>query len=274
MVLEAVGRIDRCVLLSLRTPAEAVERLVPRPLELVTVEASGERWAFWNVVACHIERMRPAGVPAAFGLSYHHVAYRLLVRAPTPTRTPTRPTPTAGWLDGLYFTRSDVDSRPVAWGGAMVSDFRFHAARVRMEARDERWVVIVEGEAPLRLEIDPRGEAGLAEGSVFGSVEEARRVLKYRPVSMAPARVGRVGVGRDGRMLRLAEVVRDESAWRERAVRVLRAEFGGDTGGTPLPLRNGGGATVELCTLVEPIDYRWRLGRRVVLGPTAEERAR
>src|SRR3954452_23319048 len=89
MKLAMVGRLDECLLLAYRTPAGSVAGLVPPPLELVTLGP----FAFWSVVACHVRRMRPAGLPAAAGVSFYHVAYRLLVRART----------AAGCvLDGLY----------------------------------------------------------------------------------------------------------------------------------------------------------------------------
>src|SRR5215213_8264418 len=91
------GRLSECLLLSYRTPARAVRKLVPGHLELVTRDG----WAFWNVLACRVEGMRPAGVPKSLGVDYHHVAYRLHVKA----RTAAGET-----LRGLYFVRSDADS--------------------------------------------------------------------------------------------------------------------------------------------------------------------
>ena len=52
------------------------------------------------------------GLPAAFGISYHHVAYRLYVRARTADGRS---------LDGIYFVRSDADSRSVM-SEALASD--------------------------------------------------------------------------------------------------------------------------------------------------------
>jgi hypothetical protein len=118
------GRLSSCVLLSYRTPAAHVRHLVPPPLELVTRGP----WAFWNVVACRVERMRPRGAPRWAGVCYHHVAYRLLVRAPGLG-------PDGRDLEGLYFVRSDADHSLITRGGNVASDFQFHRAEI--DLRDE-----------------------------------------------------------------------------------------------------------------------------------------
>lgn len=245
-----VGRIDECLLLSFRTPAERVERLVPRGLELVTLEARDERWAFWNVVLCHIEKMRPKGVPKILGVSYHHAAYRLMVRASTPGGRGGG----GGGLEGLYFLRSDADSRVSCVLGDPLSDFRFHTTRVRRDSRAGTAAFVCgEPGSPgcARVAVVADSAQERAPASVFESVEAARRFLKYRPMGLCP--------DTRGRRVRLAEVFRDEAAWDERVVRVERAEFAyfGSIG-VPEP-------ELELATRVAPIDYRWRLGRSAAI---------
>ena len=252
------GRLSSCVLLSYRTPAAHVRHLVPPPLELVTHGA----WAFWNVVACRVERMRPRGTPRWAGISYHHVAYRLLVRAPG-----------AGGggrdLEGVYFVRSDADHSLVATGGNVASDFRFHRADI--DLRDETLIggdlelhVIGRrdalGDAALRVVPLADGDVeSLAIGSPFRTAEQAAAFLKYRPLGIA--------VDPLGDRLHLAEVFRDERGWRERPLRVIEARwrFLEERGQTDLAL--------ERATLVAPIDYRWRLGRRIKVASSARASA-
>ena len=112
MKIEMIGRITDCVLLAYRVPAERVSHLVPGGLELVT----WGRWAFWNVVACRVEAMRPTGFPHLLGSTYYHVAYRLYVRAQTPGET----------IEGLYFVHSDADKLGLCIMGNRATDFRFH----------------------------------------------------------------------------------------------------------------------------------------------------
>ena len=246
------GRLGECLLMSYRTPPRTVRRLVPGCMDLVTRDG----WAFWNVVACAVESMRPVGAPACVGVSYRHVAYRLHVRA----RTAAGET-----LDGLYFVRSDADSALVGRFGNLLTDFRFHPAHVELsrgaaESGGDLLTLSILGEekadALVRVEAPagdrPVAPAPLADASVFRTAAERDAFLKYRPLGLS--------VDLDGRYLHLAEVLRDESAWRERPVRVLEAhwKFFDALGQRDLHL--------ERATRVDPMDYRWRLGRRAAVA--------
>ena len=108
ITINATGRLSECLLLAYRTPAQNVRHLVPRGLELDTV---GD-YAFWNVVACTVQDMRPSLLPAACGVDYHHVAYRLYVKGHVAGED--NGAGDAGGADsrtlrGLYFVRSDRD---------------------------------------------------------------------------------------------------------------------------------------------------------------------
>jgi len=235
MTITTVGRLEDCVLLSYRTPAERVRELVPRGLQLMTHGG----FAFWNVVACRVVAMRPRELPVVAGMSFHQVAYRLYVRA--------------GEQSGLYFVRSDVDSRFVATTGNWMTDFRFHPARIRRRHEPAAVgyevtntdgadaVVCVRSCAIDRADAD----------SCFDTPEEAARVLKYRPVAFAP--------DERARRVRLAEVFRDERRWEERPVSVVEARF------EFLETLGQDDLVLERAIMVAPLDYRWRLGRRLPL---------
>jgi uncharacterized protein YqjF (DUF2071 family) len=245
------GRLEECLLMSYRTPARAVRDLVPRGLELLTRDG----FAFWNVVACRVEAMRPTGVPRPLGAGYRHVAYRLHVRART----------SAGeTLDGLYFVRSDADSTRVSRFGNLLTDFRFHRSDVELshakDGANDVLTLAIQGrddaaaDALVRVATQPQGAPAEAPApdSLFTSAAEADRFLRYRPLGLS--------VDIDGRYLHLARVLRDQSAWRERPVCVIEAhwKFFDALGQDDLRL--------ERATRVDPIDYRWRLGRRVALA--------
>lgn len=244
------GRLTECLLMSYRTLAQSVRHLVPRCMELVTRDG----WAFWNVVACRVEDLRPAGVPGCLGVSYHHVAYRLHVRA----RTATGQT-----LDGLYFVRSDADSALVGRFGNVLTDFRFQAADVELShSKDAQTGDVVTLAVRGHRETDEAADAlvriaAACNGadhpfpihcSPFASRAEADQFLRYRPLGLS--------TDLDGRYLHLAEVLRDESAWRERPVRVIEAhwKFFDALGQDDLHL--------ERATRVDSLDYQWRLGGR------------
>jgi hypothetical protein len=71
-------------------------------------------------------------------------------------------------------------------------------------------------------------------------------VLKYAPFGLS--------VSRSGQQVRLAEVIRDETRWREDPIQV-EADWS--------YLRSLGLHNLQLvrATRVAPIDYRWRIGR-------------
>jgi len=240
MNITMVGRLSDCVLLAYRTPAASVAHLLPNGLELVT----HGQWAFWNIVACRVEAMRPILCPRWMGSSYLHVAYRLYVRAHAQSEV----------LDGLYFVRSDADSLPVRLLGNALTDFRFHKATIALLVDGEGVLLSVKGT------LNSAGDAGLravfgtptlASDSCFESYAQAQRFLKYRPIALSP--------DRRGRRIRVAEVSRDESAWRESPLSVSDARWAFFDRLAQRDVR------LELATRVEPLDYRWRLGRSCVL---------
>lgn len=235
-----VGRLDRCFLLSLRTPAEAVVHLVPRGLSLVTHGP----WAFWNLVVSHITGMRPRPVPSFLGLDYHHVAYRLLVRGMS----------SHGPVEGLFFLRSDVDASSICLPGNRLSDFRFHASSVRVQDAAGSTTIQVRSAkqvADLDLSLGPGNGPTRASDSCFPDATEAHAFLKYQPLGLCPD----PGAAR----LRIARVHRNDSLWREQPVHVRHwSSTFFETLGVPTP-------SLELATCVEPLDYAWTLGERVPL---------
>ena len=219
------GTIERCWLFAFRAPEAELRPALPAPLDLVTHGG----FAFWNVVVCRVGAMRPRFAPRFLGMSYWHVAYRLYARHRS--------------LEGLHFVRSDCDSAVLSWMGNVMTDFHFHAAGVRVEEEDARVRIAIDSpDAPGAAEIDRRAPPALPEGSPFRSVEEAAAFLKYKPLGLSVGRGGAVSVVR---------IVRDESAWRARAVAVAAQRWA---------FFDGRPAVAELCTEIEPIEYRWNRG--------------
>ncbi len=244
MAITMTGRLSECILLSYSVPAASVQALVPSGLELVTHEGK----AFWNIVVSTIDKMRPRLVPRWAGITYHHIAYRLQVAAETESGES---------LTGLYFLRSDVSSSLVGTTGNWLSDFKLHAAEIDI-SEDEACLALAvrssESAGTARLRIDCSSRANLETG-LFNDQGEQEAMLKYQPLGLA--------IGSQHR-IRLAEVIRDESAWREETVTVLDAEWGffDDEMWEQL--------TLERATRVAPLDYHWRLGRTALLrSPSA-----
>jgi len=247
------GRVADCVQLNYRTPAESVRALLPEGLELVTRGP----WAFWNVMCCRVEKLRPSGVPKVCGLTYTHVAYRLQVQAMNERAEVVR---------GLYFTRSDADARVAALLGNRLTDLRLHPAAITLDAGDcgVRCVVSGTDDALGNLELDAaHAPARLASDSCFPSIEDARRFCRYTPNGLAVTNAG------GKRLLRITRVSRPEHAWSETPLAIHSAKLGyfdaiGQTEHVQL----------EWACRLSPMDYRWDVGQTVPLltQPTKVER--
>mgnify|MGYP001814944596 FL=1 len=220
------GRIERCWLFAFREPGETIAPLVPEPLTAITRDG----YAFWNVVVCEISGMRPLFAPKSMGISYRHAAYRIYVRH-KPTAAPP--------VEGLYFVRSDADSAAITAAGSLLTDFHFHRARIRIAQGESRTEIDIDSRtAPGHALIDLDAKPHLREQSPFGSLFEAKAVLKYKPFALAPA---------GARSVRVLRVRRDELAWRSKLVQAeADFEFFNDRAVEP-----------EIAYQVDPIDYRW-----------------
>ncbi|MES2571208.1 MAG: DUF2071 domain-containing protein [Verrucomicrobiota bacterium] len=222
------GALNGCWLFNYRTPLEKVQALVPEPLKLVTHGG----FAFWNIVVCRVEALRPAPLPGMFGLGYWHVAYRLCVDAHLAS---------GGQVEGLYFVRSECDHSLIARVGNWMTDFAFHPARITvLHNREIAAGEIVATGGHAHFCVARQEMPGLAEGSPFGSLEEAATFLAYRPCALSRA---------NGNAVQRVGVSRDEARWRCRPVAVKTASWS---------LLHD--AKLELCFEVEPIDYQWNRG--------------
>jgi hypothetical protein len=155
--------------------------------------------------------------------------------------------------------RSEVDRALISLAGNALTDFRFHVARIQL-ACDATTVRLRVNDQPGRPNPEMIATAAgkeplLPADSCFNSVAEAEAILKYQPVALATSA--------DGSLLRLAEVLRDESRWNESPLHVARAgwRYLEDLGQRDLAL--------ERATRAAPLEYRWRIGRTQPLAATA-----
>ncbi len=226
------GRLAKCWLLAYRAPLEEVQRHLPAELKPVSFGGFG----FWNVVVCEVENMRPRGFPKQLGITYRHVAYRIYVRHHNQK---------GDSVEGLYFLRSDCDSPLLAKGGNLVTDFKFHPGKIRID------------ENPLAtlLEVDAEGARGeatitydrpvrLAEGSPFQSVQEAGDFLEYAPHGISVQK-GRVEV---------LPIRRDETQWKPRVVAAHSDHW---------EFLENERTHLEIAYEVAPIDYEWLPARHL-----------
>ncbi len=229
------GHIDQCWLLTYRMPIEQFSPILPA--ELTATEYQG--YGFWNIVICHVAHMRPWFAPQAVGINYWHVAYRIYVNLKT----------SFGIQQGLYFVRSDCDNRLLAWAGNLVTNFNFHHTPIVVNRSVEQTRISIKSTtANADIVIDNQQPAQLASDSVFESLEQAAKQLKYPARGIALSKPGEANI---------VSIERDEASWQHSLRHVQQAEF---------QLLKQYPVQPEICYEIQPIDYRWLRGyRRKVL---------
>lgn len=220
------GQLRRCWLFNYRTPEDKARALLPAPLELVTHGG----FAFWNVVVCELRSLRPAPLPAILGAGYWHVAYRLHAKA----RLDSGET-----VEGLYFVRSDCDRWLMAQAGNLLTNFRFHLAKIEVETGE----ATVEGKvltpgADAHFRIRNQAPTALTPGSPFASVSEAAEFLKYNPCSFTPV----------SSEVEIVRIKRREADWKSRLVTPEVNDWHFLSGQDVVP---------EVCYALDPVDYEW-----------------
>lgn len=248
--ITVTARIADSVQLTYRTPADSVAGLLPDGLELVRRGP----WAFWNVMACRVERARPQGVPAVCGVSYQHVGYRLLVQAMTDRAEVVR---------GVYYTHSDVSARAVSAIGNLLTGLDLTPATIDYEASD-CGVRVTTGDsgqgsqAPggsLALRIDAaHAPARLAEGSCFPTTEDARLFCRHTPEVLS------VDEDRGRHRLRITRAHRGGQPWCETPLVLHDAELGYFAS-----IGQQDKAELEWACRLGPMDWRWVAGESAVL---------
>lgn len=229
--LTMVGTIAQCWLFVYQTPSAEVRRLIPPQLELVQHRDS----AFWNIVVCQVQNMRPKLSPLPIGVTYWHIAYRLYVRF----RSRGEET-----IEGLYFLRSDCNNSLMSAVGNVLTDFNFHTASISISKGSQSTeieIVAPAGDAYAR--INTTHQPALSGGSAFDSIDEASRFLKYKPNGISVHSSGRTNV---------VHIDRDEKAWNSRLVNVEEARWS---------FFSDKNVSLEICYEVEPISYQWNRAR-------------
>jgi uncharacterized protein YqjF (DUF2071 family) len=119
-----VGVVRERFLLTYRVDSRAVRVLAPAPFQPVVRDGM----AFAGVCLVEMRAMRPAGVPAALGFSYHEAVYRLVVEYTSAVH---------GQLRGIVAPRADANHAAIALGGRLLSHYSFHLARIQKQRWDD-----------------------------------------------------------------------------------------------------------------------------------------
>ncbi|MBV9845638.1 MAG: DUF2071 domain-containing protein, partial [Kutzneria sp.] len=147
----------------------------------------GKRHAFVAVALVALTKLRPAFLPGRLGISSVMAGYRVLTRLPTPGGRTMR---------GLRILRSDTDRPLLALGANLLTGYRYHSVRARVESTaDALRFVIYSGDGTADLDITADlGDRTPTPGPVFATAADARRFAGPLPYTFSPTACGRIVV--------------------------------------------------------------------------------
>ncbi len=225
--LTVQGTLSRCWLFAYQMPEADATIFLPPQLEPITHNGC----AFWNIVVCKVQSIRPLFLPKVFGITYWHVAYRIYVRFYPRDSAP---------VEGLYFIRSDCDNNLISTAGNIMTDFNFHSASIEIGETDNTVAIQVGSpDMPASVTISKTDQPLLSPHSCFASLTEAAECLKYKPKGISVDSNGTANI---------VNIQRAERQWKFRLRSVTQADWAFFSDKSALP---------ELCYEVEPIDYVW-----------------
>ena len=155
---------ERSLVISYAAPMHEVERLVPKCLEVDTIE---DNWAFIAAAMVRTRGLRPKGLPAIFGSDFFLIGYRVFVRFTDVRGKRSR---------GLYILGSATDNKKMKFFGNLFTHYKYVTTDITETVRDE--IIEIRSEAS-RFRVayeNPTGEdVLLPNGSPFANWKEARR---------------------------------------------------------------------------------------------------
>ena len=219
--------------LTLSAPEAALRGLVAPGLALSTVDGHG----FVAVACVQTRRLRPAGLPRAFGLDFFLAGYRVFV-----TRAQGSP------VRGLQILGSETDRRLMALGGGAFTHYRYRRVAASVTRDGPLWRIETSSGLALAVRAD---RAELPSGSIFEDWDAARRYAGPLPNTFATED--------DGRTLVTVRGVR--AHWQPRPVALVEARV-------PFFTALLGDHALEPAAafLVEDVEYRWERGTRQPIG--------
>jgi uncharacterized protein YqjF (DUF2071 family) len=226
-----------CVLANFAIRPDALAARLPAPLRPDVHDGA----AYLSIVIAEMERMRPAFLPAALGITYTQVVYRAVVRC--------------GDERGVHFLRSDADHSLMALAGNALTFFRFHRSdvewRLGPDAISFRLLPRDGAAAAIDADYDLASSGtSLPASSRFTTLEQAQRFLTELYVAFgAPRRDGRIDAVRIRR-----------NDWRSLVVPDRIASYQAMESGL---LFRRGEAQLDSCFYVEQMNYHWQRGEKL-----------
>jgi len=227
------------LVLAYAVPAPVLGPLLPAGLTLDTYADVGSL----AIAFVETRNLRPAFLPAAFGMNFFLSGYRIFTRYRTSAgRT----------LRGLRILRSDTNRRSMQVFGNLLTHYHYERSQICVQSTDRKYEVQVttpNGGADLHVEADLSAQSvALPAGSPFADLSEARKFAGPLPFTF--------DYEHQTRSIIRVEGVRRQ--WNPRPVPVIVHQ---NTFLEREPFR-GAGAVLANAFYLEDVPYAWRPGIR------------
>jgi len=173
MLPRIIGTIDRRILLNYRAPASVVEKILPEPFQVRSVNG----YALIGVCLIRFQSLRPAHLPAVMGISSENAAHRI----------------STVWSDehgthtGVYVTRRDTNSAFVKLTGGRVFPGVHERATFDVDESPETVSIEIRDAEGALVSLEGTISDGFTSG-VFASHAEASRYFQDDRIGYSPAR--------------------------------------------------------------------------------------
>ncbi len=227
-----VATLERTVVLSFAVPKDALQRLIPRFLELDTFR---DEWGFVAVAIVRTKHLRPVGFPQWSGNDFMLIGYRVFVRYTNGK---------GKRLRGLYILGSETDKRRMIFLGELFTRYRYTFKPLRATTVGARTTVSSPDGSTSVVYDEGAGEIALPATSVFKDWSEARRFVGPLPFTFS----------HDTSSNNVLIVEGTRSDWEPRPVSVQSHAFSflDDLGLGELRLSNA--------FVIDRVPYRWKRG--------------
>ncbi len=160
------AHLESALVITYAVPPPVLEAYLAPGLTLDTYANS----AFLAIALVQTRNLRPAFLPAAFGIDFCLSGYRMFTRYRT----------SAGRsLRGLAILRSDTDRPAMQWFGNLLTHYRYQRSRWLVRRTNWKYEIQVttpDGRADLQIEADlSKAPAAPPPGSPFRDFREARK---------------------------------------------------------------------------------------------------
>jgi hypothetical protein len=167
------GVIDRRILVNYRVRPELLAAMLPRPFRPQIVRGYGVA----GICLIRLSHIRPAGLPAACGLTSENAAHRIAVEWDQEGQV----------QSGVYIPRRDTSSRLNAMVGGRLFPGAHHLARYEVEECDGRYRVRMRSvDGTQYVEVSGSAATTIPGSSVFGSTQAASEFFRCGSLGWSP----------------------------------------------------------------------------------------